>query len=170
MSAKELHVYIFCQVGGRERERERTLPLSRSGPRTLSPLFSIRAASSRNPWVGQPACQPWETRGERVLSCEVLTLPPLPFRHPRNPRIRFDRIEIWSIWKCSSRIFHAERYGSESCVFYCYCYYYFLILSYPAIRYDTIRYDTSFVSFHYPVLKGSWRRPDWVFPIKSRIW
>lgn len=73
---------------------------------------------------------------------------------------------------------------------YCSKFYYFIVITflsffkgkrrsylvrYDTIRYDAMRYDTiRYVSFHstllYPVLKGSWRRPDWVFPIKSRIW
>ena len=141
MSAKELHVYIFCQVGGRERERERTLPLSRSGPRTLSPLFSIRAASSRNPWVGQPACQPWETRGERVLSCEVslplslfATLETLEFVSTESKFDRFHFVEIL--------VENPPTCGSESCVFILL---FFNFKLSRTIRYDTIRYEFRFI-------------------------
>lgn len=66
MSAKELHVYIFCQAGGRERETERESPRCHGGPRTLSPILNTRRVLEKP--MGGPTClPPWETRGEEVL-------------------------------------------------------------------------------------------------------
>lgn len=66
MSAKELHVYIFCQAGGRERETGRESPRCHGGPRTLSPILNTRRVLEKP--MGGPTClPPWETRGEEVL-------------------------------------------------------------------------------------------------------
>lgn len=101
------YTFISSAKPGRERERQGDRAPAVTVDQGLYLLFSIRAASSRNPWVGQPACLHGKPV-EKKSSCEVLTrtLPPLPRLTLPFSDQRFHRIEIWSIsrgdsWKYS---------------------------------------------------------------------